>query len=63
MARIKEKRSVVLCPMIDAINDKTLEYSGQGGVQIGGFSWNGHFTWRMVPESVRKSNHPTDPVR
>ena len=54
---------MVLCPMIDAINDKTLEYSGQGGVQIGGFSWNGHFTWRMVPESVRKSNHPTDPVR
>ena len=35
--------------MIDAIDDKTLEYSGNGGLAVGGFTWSGHFTWREVP--------------
>lgn len=45
LSRIKEDHSTVLCPIIDAIDDNTLEYSSQGGYQIGGFSWSLHFTW------------------
>jgi len=62
--RIATDRSIVICPMIDAINDKTLEFSRQGGVAVGGFTWSLHFTWRAVPDreqSRRKSE--TDPAR
>ena len=64
LARIGEKRSAVLCPMIDAIDDKTLEYSSNGGVALGGFSWSLHFTWESVPDVPNKwRNKTTDPIR
>lgn len=64
LARILEKRSAVLCPMIDAIDDKTLEYSSNGGVAKGGFSWSLHFTWESVPDVPNKwRNSTTDPLR
>ena len=37
----------VVCPIVDVIDDDTLEYSLNGGYQPGGFSWSGHFTWEM----------------
>ena len=64
MARIGEKRSAVLCPMIDAIDDRTLEYSSNGGVALGGFSWGLHFTWEDVPDVPNEwRNKTTDPIR
>lgn len=50
LARIKEKRTAVVCPMVDAIDAASLEYSNQGGVQVGGFTWSLHFTWENVPK-------------
>lgn len=50
--RIKEERTAVLVPIIDVIDDKTLEYMHNEGsllFQIGGFSWSGHFTWHDIP--------------
>lgn len=45
--RIKENNRVFICPVIDIINDKTLEYNAVDPYffQLGGFDWTGHFTW------------------
>lgn len=52
MGRIKEKRSAVLCPMIDAVDDLTMAYpSYSGDVQVGGFTWSLFFTWIPVQDS------------
>jgi len=62
--RILTDRTIVICPMIDAINDKSLSFSAQGGVAVGGFTWSLHFTWRAIPDrehKLRKSQ--ADPVR
>ncbi|ESN91925.1 hypothetical protein HELRODRAFT_104138 [Helobdella robusta] len=64
LARIQEKPNVVLCPAVDLIDDKNMEYSRNGGISVGGFTWSLHFTWRSVPEKekkIRKSD--ADPVR
>ena len=50
--------------MIDSINDKTMEFSQQGGLAVGGFSWALHFTWRSLPERERKRRQTeADPAR
>lgn len=56
LQRIKEKKDAVLCPIIDVIDDKTLEYYATNleYFQIGGFTWNGHFTWIEIPEWEEK---------
>jgi len=62
--RIATDNSIVICPMIDAINDKTLEFSMQGGLAVGGFTWSLHFTWRSVPEREQKRRKSeADPAR
>ncbi|KAJ9592475.1 hypothetical protein L9F63_015891, partial [Diploptera punctata] len=54
LQRIKEKRTAVLVPIIDVIDDKTFEYmyskTASDFFQVGGFSWSGHFTWITIPE-------------
>ncbi|XP_013772699.1 polypeptide N-acetylgalactosaminyltransferase 1-like [Limulus polyphemus] len=52
LQRIKEDRKVVLCPIMDVIDDKTLHYLGNNkeDFHIGGFTWNGHFTSIEIPE-------------
>ena len=62
LARIKEKPNVVTCPAVDNIDDKTLEYSKNGGVSIGGFTWSLHFTWRAVPMKDRQRSD-ADPIK
>lgn len=51
--RIKENNKVFICPVIDIINDKTLEYNAVDPYyfQLGGFDWTGHFTWINRKES------------
>lgn len=41
MDRIKHNSSTVVCPVIDSISDKTLEYqyTGSTEVNLGGFDW------------------------
>ncbi len=41
MARIKEKRTAIVCPTIDGIDDKSLAYQGGGGSGYGIFTWYG----------------------
>lgn len=62
--RIGKNRNTVICPMIDGIDDKTLEYSRGGGIAVGGFTWSLHFTWRSVPErDMKLRTSEADPVR
>lgn len=64
LARIGEDRTRVICPMIDAISDKTLEYSSSGGLAVGGFTWSLHFTWRGLSEREQKARtSDADPAK
>ena len=63
LTRLAQKRTAVVCPIVDAIDDTTLEFSRNGGYQVGGFSWNGHFTWEDVPARDKENRRDTDPVR
>jgi len=60
---IKEDRRNVVCPVIDVISDKNLEYSvgDRYYFQVGGFTWSGHFNWIDIPEDFTKK-HPTQAV-
>ncbi len=62
LQRVKEERTVVACPIIDTIDEKTLEYgyAKNGKLDVGGFQWSGHFEWIPIPEREkirRKHNH------
>ncbi|CAF1460935.1 unnamed protein product [Rotaria sp. Silwood1] len=50
--RIKEKRSAILCPMIDMISDHDMSYGGTGSGSVGGFWWSLHFTWIPTPQRI-----------
>ena len=52
LQRIKDERRSFAIPIIDVIDDKTMEYYHGNGVyfQIGGFTWGGHFNWIDIPE-------------
>lgn len=64
LARIKEKRSAVLCPMIDVISDRSLNYGFIGMEARGGFWWSLHFSWRPMPPHERQRRHSvTDYIR
>lgn len=57
LQRIKNQKNAVLVPIIDVIDDKTMEYMHNEGsllFQIGGFSWSGHFTWHDIPDHELK---------
>lgn len=61
--RIKENNRVFICPVIDIINDKTLEYNAVDPYffQLGGFDWTGHFTWinRREADAQREPTRAT----
>ena len=61
--RISQKRTAIVCPIVDAIDDTTLKYSLNGGYQVGGFTWSGHFTWEDVPARDKENRKYTDAVR
>ena len=54
--RIARNKTNVVCPVIDVINDDTLEYHyrDSGGVNVGGFDWNLQFNWHAVPDHEKK---------
>ena len=64
LARIKEDRTAVLCPMIDLIDKDTLEYGGTGSFSVGGFWWSLHFSWRPIPiREHKRRKSEVDPIR
>ncbi|CAB4054817.1 GALNT [Lepeophtheirus salmonis] len=56
--RIARNKTNVVCPVIDVINDATLEYHhGGSAVNVGGFDWNLQFNWHSLPEREKKKKH------
>lgn len=64
MKTVKDDHRNVVCPVIDIISDKNLEYisGNKYYFQVGGFIWSGHFTWIDVNEDELKEN-PTKVVK
>lgn len=63
--RIARNRTTVVCPVIDVIDDTTLEFHWRDsdGVSVGGFDWNLQFNWHAVPERERKRHqNSAEPV-
>lgn len=56
--RIARNSTTVVCPVIDVIDDTTMEYHyrDSGGVNVGGFDWNLQFNWHGVPDRERKKH-------
>uniref|UniRef100_A0A8D2P7D5 Polypeptide N-acetylgalactosaminyltransferase n=1 Tax=Zosterops lateralis melanops TaxID=1220523 RepID=A0A8D2P7D5_ZOSLA len=65
LARIKEDRKTVVCPIIDVISDDTFEYMAGSDMTYGGFNWKLNFRWYPVPqrEMERRKGDRTLPVR
>jgi len=64
--RIARNKTNVVCPVIDVIDDDTLEYHyrDSGGVNVGGFDWNLQFNWHAVPDHEKKRHsHTAEAVR
>ncbi|CAJ0600292.1 unnamed protein product [Cylicocyclus nassatus] len=63
--RISEKRSAIICPTIDHIEAKTMQYYGDPyASSVGGFSWALHFTWEKMPEREQnRRKSPTEYIR
>ncbi len=59
--RIARNNTNVVCPVIDVINDETLEYHyrDSGGVNVGGFDWNLQFNWHAVPDKEKRRHSNT----
>ncbi|XP_034247891.1 putative polypeptide N-acetylgalactosaminyltransferase 9 isoform X2 [Thrips palmi] len=63
--RIARNKTTVVCPVIDVIDDTTLEFHWRDsdGVSVGGFDWNLQFNWHAVPERERKRHsNSAEPV-
>ncbi|XP_061648610.1 polypeptide N-acetylgalactosaminyltransferase 13 isoform X1 [Phyllopteryx taeniolatus] len=65
LARIKEDRTAVVCPIIDVISDESFEYMAGSDMTYGGFNWKLNFRWYPVPqrEMDRRKGDRTLPVR
>lgn len=59
MDRIARNSTTVVCPVIDVIDDTTLEfhYRDSSGVNVGGFDWNLQFSWHAVPEREKRRHN------
>lgn len=64
MKIIKDDPKNVVCPVIDVISDKNLEYlsGNRYSFQVGGFIWSGHFIWIDTDEQKLRAN-PTGVVK
>ncbi|XP_049873274.1 putative polypeptide N-acetylgalactosaminyltransferase 9 isoform X2 [Pectinophora gossypiella] len=63
--RIARNKTTVVCPVIDVIDDNTLEfhYRDSSSVNVGGFDWNLQFNWHPVPAKERARHmHTAEPV-
>lgn len=65
LARIRSKRSAVLCPIIDFISAESMAYSGDSSVHaVGGFWWSLHFRWDPISKAeIERRKSPTEPIR
>ncbi|ELU10082.1 hypothetical protein CAPTEDRAFT_93071, partial [Capitella teleta] len=64
--RISQNKSNVVTPVIDVINDDTIQYqySSAKSTSVGGFDWNLQFNWHGIPDHEKKRRKSdVDPVR
>lgn len=55
LEQIVESRTTVVVPIIDVVDAETLQYKTNDlRFEVGGFKWNGHFTWITTPDVERK---------
>ena len=52
LERIKEKKSAVVCPVIDIINDDSFAYVKSFSLHWGAFNWELHFRWFTMSPAV-----------
>lgn len=54
--RIAENKSNVVTPVIDVVDDTTLQYKfgSARSTNLGGFDWSLQFNWHAIPERVLK---------
>ncbi|KAK8747277.1 hypothetical protein OTU49_016727, partial [Cherax quadricarinatus] len=57
---LRQKPKSVMCPVIDVIDQDTLDYRAAGTVLKGGFDWGLHFRW--VPLTEEEKVMRTDPT-
>ena len=64
--RIATNQSNVVAPVIDVIDDKSMQYKfgNARATNVGGFDWNLQFNWHAIParETSRRKS-PVDPIR
>lgn len=63
---IVKNRTTVVTPLIDSINDQTLEYRipTSTHINVGGFTWDLRFTWHSLPKRDKQlQKHYLDPAR
>ncbi|GFS51865.1 polypeptide N-acetylgalactosaminyltransferase 1 [Trichonephila clavipes] len=65
LSRIAEKRSRIVCPVIDIIHDETFQYVRSFELHWGAFNWELHFRWYPVSERVliSRRNDSTAPFK
>ncbi|CAJ0580538.1 unnamed protein product, partial [Mesorhabditis spiculigera] len=65
LARIHKNPTIVVCPVIDVIDDTTFEYKQSRAVHtnVGGFDWSLTFNWHQIPARDRQGRRDIDPVR
>ena len=66
MGRIAENRSNVVAPVIDVIDDKTMQYKfgNARATNIGGFDWNLQFNWHGIPDrELKRRKSDVEPLR
>jgi len=64
--RIAANESNVVAPVIDVIDDKTMQYKfgGAKATNVGGFDWNLQFNWHGIPErETKRRKSDVAPIR
>ena len=68
LLRISQDQTVVMTPVIDIINDRSLSFKSTFGfdaddIQVGVFNWDFQFEWQKQTEREieRRYNWPMDP--
>ena len=64
--RIALNESNVIAPVIDVVDDKTMQYKfgSAKATNVGGFEWNLQFNWHGIPErEMKRRKSDVDPLR
>ena len=64
--RIAANQSNVVTPVIDVVDDKTMQYKfgNARATNVGGFDWNLQFNWHAIPErEMARRKSMVDPIQ